>query len=442
MYKGKDRKTKTLFDELLFPFGGKLDEENRWFKYRSLIDWDKLEKKYEKYFSDKGRPSLDGQLVIGALCIKHMMGISDVEVVDMIQENPYMQHFCGLDQFVTKSLFDESSLTKIRKRIGVKFFKEIEDNIFEELKKKKIIRAKGMMIDATVFPKKIKYPIDTGILNDAREWLVKVIDGIGKEMGKKVRTYKRIARKTYLNLAKKRNKTKKQIRKGKKELLQFMRRNIKQIKEILKKRKEMGYEIKEEVIKRLKVVEKIYEQQKEMYVKKINQIKERIVSLHQPQVRPICRGKSGKKTEFGPKGAVSLVDGFLFLDKISNEAFSEAETELVKKQIENFEEKFGKKPEYCTGDGLYGTRGNRSMLKEMEIRNAFKGLGRNAYAQDRKDKWKKKKQRERNQIEGFIGNSKEHYDCDKIRYKIEGGEEIWVRMNFAMMNLHRAMQRI
>lgn len=217
---------------------------------------------------------------------------------------------------------------------------------------------------------------------------------------------------------------------------------MRQLKEILEEMKSLGYEVADKAMERLKVIEKIYEQQKEMYHKKTNRIKNRIVSLHQPQVRPICRGKTGKKTEFGPKGALTLVDGFLFLDKLSNDAFPEADTELVKAQIKNFKRRFGKGPNYCTGDGTYGTRENREMLKGMDIRDAFKGLGRNARERDRKDRWKKKKQRERNQIEGFIGNSKEHYDCRRIKYRIAGGDEIWVRMGLTMMNLHRAVQGI
>ncbi len=443
MYKPKDRKTELLFKELLPP-GGKLDENNRWFKYYSLIDWDRLEQEYLKYFSNTGRPGLDARLVIGALCIKHMMGVSDVEVVVMIQENPYMQYFCGLEQFATKKLFDDSSLTKLRKKIGVKFFKELEKNIMGELKKKRIIRSRGMMVDATVFPSNIRYPTDTGLLNDAREWLVKVIDELCKELGKRVRTYKRVARKTYLTLTKKKNKTVKEIRRGKKRILQFVRRNIRQLNELLEEMTEIRYDARGKVIERLKVVEKIYEQQRELYREKTRQIKDRIVSLHQPQVRPICRGKAGKKTEFGPKGALTLVDKFLFLDKLSNSAFSEADTELVKAQLGRFGEKFGKEPEYCIGDGLYGTRENREMLREKGIRDAFKKLGRKTKSSvsNREEKWKRKKQRERNRIEGFIGNLKEHYGGGCIKYRIAGGDEIWVRMELAMMNVHTAARRI
>ncbi|MEE9189164.1 MAG: transposase [Candidatus Neomarinimicrobiota bacterium] len=89
MYKGKDRKTIPLFEEL-FPFGGKLDENNRWLRIAELIPWDELEAEYRGYFSDIGRPALDAHLVIGLFLLKHMTGLSDREVVQAVMENPYM----------------------------------------------------------------------------------------------------------------------------------------------------------------------------------------------------------------------------------------------------------------------------------------------------------------------------------------------------------------
>jgi len=80
MYRRKDRKTLPLFPEL-FPFGGKLDESNRWLRIAELIPWEELESEYAERFSDVGRPGTDAQLVIGLLLLKHMTGLSDEEVV-------------------------------------------------------------------------------------------------------------------------------------------------------------------------------------------------------------------------------------------------------------------------------------------------------------------------------------------------------------------------
>ena len=64
MYRRKDRKTIPLFPEL-FPFGGELDENNRWLRIAELIPWEEPEEEYAKHFSDVGRSATDSQLVVG-----------------------------------------------------------------------------------------------------------------------------------------------------------------------------------------------------------------------------------------------------------------------------------------------------------------------------------------------------------------------------------------
>ena len=102
MYRGKDRQTLPLFSEL-FPFGGKLDPENRWLKIGKLLPWEEIESRYLRQFSEIGRPSLDGRLVIGVLFLKHMTGLSDDKIVKLVNENPYMHVFCGIEYFANRA---------------------------------------------------------------------------------------------------------------------------------------------------------------------------------------------------------------------------------------------------------------------------------------------------------------------------------------------------
>ena len=99
MYRRKDRETGYLFAEL-FPFGGKLNPDNRWLKIAELIPWDELEDDYAKHFCEgKGRPALDGRLVLGSMLLRHMRNVSDEEIELQIQESPYLQAFCGFGNF-------------------------------------------------------------------------------------------------------------------------------------------------------------------------------------------------------------------------------------------------------------------------------------------------------------------------------------------------------
>jgi IS5 family transposase len=439
MYRGKDRQTRNLFSEFL-PFDGKLDPDNRWLKIKALIPWESLETRYQGYFSDRGRPALDGRLVIGILLLKHMTGSSDEAIVELVNENPYMQLFCWQERFSTEPLLDSSSLSKIRKRLGSKYFAELEQETYQVLIQRKIIKAKGLLIDATVFPEHVRYPTDTGLLNEARLWVVKQIKKLGSSVGKKMRTYCRKAQKEYLSFSKKKTKSRKLIRRTRKSLLQYLRRNIKQFQSLLEEAKQQETKIEKKVCEHFEVVRQVFNQQYQMYCQKINRIEERIVSLQRPWTRPIVRGKTGpKEVEFGPKASLSYVDGFVFLDHLSSKNFPEAAR--VKSQIKQYETLFGRKPPYVTADKIYGNRENRKILKQHEIRDAFEPLGRKARHQNPATKWRKQKQRERNQIEGSFGHAKNHFCLDRIKYYIENGPEIWVRLGLMSMNLQTAAKR-
>lgn len=438
MYRKKQRNEGYLFKELL-PFGGQIDKNNRWLKIRELIPWEELEVKYRSYFSKIGRPGKDGQLIIGLMFLKHMTAKSDEEVKLELQENIYWQAFCGLEQFEVQPLLDSSSLTKLRKRLGVTFIRELEDSTYKVLIDKKIIKGQGLLVDGTVFPEKIKYPNDVGLLNDVREWLVRRIKQISNKTGEKVRTYCRVARKVYLNFAKKKVKTKRMIERAKREMLQFVRRNMSQARELIR---ESGEVAKEGFEKRLNLAEKILEQQYDMHRRRANSVKDRIVSFYRGYVRPMKRGKSGRPVEFGPKGALSFVGGFLFLDMMSHDNFSEAQAEIVKSQIENYRKKFKKNPSSFTADKLYGSLENRETMKKEGIRSAFKSLGKKGKDSHAHGRWFRKKQRQRNQIEGSFGNSKEHYGLEEILYHGVEGAEMWVRCCLLGMNLKAALARI
>ena len=136
---------------------------------------------------------------------------------------------------------------------------------------------------------------------------------------------------------------------------------------------------------------------------------------------------------------MSYVDGFTFVDEFSHDNYSEARADIVEKQIKNYEDRFGAKPPSITGDQLYGNRENREMLKEEGIRSAFRPLGRKSQDGERQEQYVRRKQRERNRVEGDIGNVKEHYGCDGIRYHDTEGSEMWVRMGVLAKNLKAAL---
>ena len=202
---------------------------------------------------------------------------------------------------------------------------EVPGNLVEE-KSSEINESQNqgkLILDATCTRADLKYPTDLGLLNQARENTEKIIDALHNQtkspVKKKPRTYRNRARKEYLTIAKQRKSRRKERRKAIKKQLQYIQRNLANIERMgdLQLLNKSHYRM-------LLVVAEVYRQQLSMYEKKEHSIPDRIVSLKQPHIRPIVRGKAGKSVEFGAKLSASCRNGYVFLDRISWDNFNES----------------------------------------------------------------------------------------------------------------------
>ena len=115
-----------------------LNPRNRWVRMSRLAPWDLIEEKYAANFkgTTPSRPAKLARMAIGTLIIKEKLGLSDIETVEMITENPYLQYFIGLDAFTNTSPMEASVLTLFRKRITPEILSEINDYIIERKERK------------------------------------------------------------------------------------------------------------------------------------------------------------------------------------------------------------------------------------------------------------------------------------------------------------------
>lgn len=133
--------TEQKIDAFKTPFIAQLNPTNRWVVLAKLIPWDQFAQIYYQHLDkDKGRKALDARIVIGAMIIKHLLKLSDRESIAIISENPYMQHFLGLDGYQTKPIFDASLFVTLRKRMGQTTFDDFTSVIIKEVK---AIKPKG-----------------------------------------------------------------------------------------------------------------------------------------------------------------------------------------------------------------------------------------------------------------------------------------------------------
>ena len=458
-----------LFDS---PFDQELNPKNRWVVLANKIPWDKLVTPFVKVsrsVKQKGASSINPRVILGAMFIKHICDISDRETILQIQENMYMQYFIGMASFSNEAPFDPSLFVSFRKKLGHEQVNELFEKIYKDLKfsdelphndkapRSKIIQDasntsatstfeekaidkgkeevkmnmthKGQLIvDATVCPQDVTYPTDVKVLNESREQTEKLIDilyeGLAKE-GDKPRTYRVNARKEFLKIAQAKKPPYKTIRKAIRKQLGYVNRNIKVINDLLDKYEEMPLSSKE--LKYFMVIQTVFGQQNYMYRNKVRSVENRIVSIHQPHVRPIVRGKANANVEFGAKIQVSLIDGFAFIDHLSWEAYNEGQQ--LMNSVELYHKRTGYLPEKVQADQIYCTRENRRLLKEIGVRLMGKKLGRPSAVKEHLSPG------ERNPIEGFFGLGKRAYGLDRIKARLASTSSSWIALILMGINL-------
>lgn len=350
---------------------------------------------------------------------------------------------------------DSSLLTKRRNKLGEEYFLKFENEILEILKKHKLIKGKELLLDATVVESKISYPNDIKLLNTVRTYCIDKISLLKKtlKLEEKIRTYKRKAKKVYLDYAKKKKKSHKIIRSTTRQMLGFTNRNIKQLTSIITQAKEklssknfrLGlFEelaiagLIKEIENKLITAKEIYHQQRIKYQERTNQIKNRIVSFDQPFIRPILRGKEGnKKVEFGAKAHISSSEGYAFSNKVEHRAFSE-KIEL-EDSLNQHQKRFNRLPNKSMLDDAYSSLANKELLKKHNIKHSLKNQGITSLKQKQQ---KRKLRKERSKIEGLIGNLKKDYTLEKIVLKTKEGAQIQTSLAMGTFNMFRVLREI
>lgn len=454
------------FPDFYLPFSGHLDPENRWIQLARLVPWPLAEEIYhEDLCEDFGQPIVPARTALGALLIKERLGLADRETVEAIQENPYLQFFIGLEEFTRKKPFDASLMVDFRKRFGEEGMRQIAEAICLASLPKDTAEDqdddpgvslpadspptpanRGQLIaDATCAPADIRYPTDVSLLNEAREKTDALIDSLHKPLvgqQPRPRTYREKARRQFVAFVKQRKPSRSKIRQANRRQLGYLQRNLRALDRLLEHPEALPLaHLSRRQYKDLLVCRELYRQQLQMHKTKMQRIDDRIVSISQPHVRPIKRGKTGRDTEFGAKLSVSVVDGFSFVDSLSWNNYNESQ-DLVG-QIESYKDRFGFYPESVHVDKIYRTRENRAYCKARGIRMSGPALGRKPQTVSREEK--KQAQMDeaiRNQVEGKFGQGKRRFGLGRIMAKLADTSATQIMLTFLVMNLERALERL
>ena len=379
-----------------------INKEHPLVRLSKTINWKSLEEKLTQKYSEKmGAPGKEIRLMVGLQYLKYMYNESDEMIVQKFVENPYYQFFCGNEYFEHSLPIDSSSMTRFRKRMG----KETIDELFKEtvisaersnqLKKKDF---EHLNVDTTVQEKSISFPTDSKLYYKMLEELVDQAQKRGIVLRQSYRFVSKKALTKQANYA--HAKQMKRARKMTKKLKTYLGRVY---RELIRKAEEKD----EELIEKLALAERLLNQRKDS--------KNKLYSIHAPEVECISKGKAHKRYEFGNKVSMATTSKNNWVVAIGSHHGNPYDGHTLKAAIEKAEEMTNWKAKNVTVD--LGYRGHDyegqaqvNIANRLTMKNKAKSL----------IKWLKR----RSAIEPIFGHLKSDNRLERNLLKGKEGDHI------------------
>ena len=269
-------------------------------KLARTIDWPFLEQRFGTVYEDKpGRPPLPTRLMAGLAILKHSYDLSDEMLCERWVENPYYQFFCGEEFFQHRLVFDRSSLTRWRQRMGEERLQALLQESLAVATKTEAIKPSDLnrvIVDTTVQPKNVMFPTDARLLNRAREILVRLAQRCGIKLRQ---SYARVGK--FALIKHQRYAHAKQFKRANRAL-KTLRTYLGRVIGDIGRKIDGDSGLEAAFAKLLALARRVREQQQ-------RQRGPKVYSLHAPEVECIGKGKAHRPYEFGVKVSVATTIG-------------------------------------------------------------------------------------------------------------------------------------
>jgi len=384
----------------------------------------------------KGRFTQAGGL--GLQILKHYYKQSDKKLIEQLNTNWAMQLFCGIRLKQGEQIKDEEVVGRWRSYFGLHLNFDLTEYTLAESWSAQLEQTHVNLVDATCIESYVRYPTDTKLLWECVDYLWHQLKKLSRFLSLPMfRSKFKSVKKAYLAYSKLKKKSYQKTKSLKRRLLHLLTKLLGITPSLIGYWKRSmplkeKYPVKRNFYERLSTIKKVLQQQQLMFDQGINRVKNRIVSLAKPYIRPIVRGKENKRVEFGMKVNSMQVDGINFMEYGSFDAFHEGNR--LKKTIWRHRRYFG--PLLQLGaDNIYRTNKNRKFCKEGKIFTDFVPKGRPGKNHKQQQLLRKVISKERaTRLEGSFGTVKNHYLLDKVKARKEHTERAWIFFGFLTAN--------
>ena len=393
-----------------------LNPQHSLYQLAEAINWQSFDEQFGPLYADSiGRPALSTRLLVALHYIKHLYDLSDDLVLAGYLENPYWQFFCGEEYFQHRLPCDPTSLVKWRKRVGASGIEQLLKESLEAAKRQQALtdkEIKSVNVDTTVQEKAMAFPTDARLYYKACRALVRVARQIGLKLRQ---SYSRLSKKALARQS--RYACAQQLKRARKEtrkLRTYLGRVLRNVERFVGPLKAKQAEL-------LRRSRRIYEQKRAD--------KQKVYSVHAPEVECLAKGKAHKKYEFGCKVAMvttSKAGWIVGIDAMSGNPYDGATLKPALKQVEQLT---GVKPAEALVD-----RGFRGSEHQPE--------GVSVYVSGRKKLSRRLARllKRRAAIEPVIGHTKHDHGLERNHLLGTVGDRINAMLSGCAWNLKKLMR--
>ena len=395
-----------------------------------------------------GRPTISMQTYVRLMVIKHRTGWGYETLMREVSDSLHLRRFCliGLGERVP----DESTVRKLTRRLGASVVNEITRVVIDKARREKRFRPRAARIDSTVVEADVRYPTDSGLAWDSARVLArearKLLVKVGKDAGRirdRSRAISRRVRAMTRTLGRRTGERKQQVLELTEQAGKLMQRSIREAKRLVvvarRRARGRGAQAKLRQIQKLEAIIERSERVAEQIRKRMRgeKITNRLISIFDPDARPIRKGKLGKPNEFGFVTQICEVTENtktgargLIVPTAAGELGNPTEDTLLPDTVAELQ-RLGIRPREVALDGGFNVGPSGEALAPFDPERTFIA-GRQ---QPGSRRTQRRLARYRTGSEGRISHLKRGYGLRRSRLKDHQGMQAWTGWSILTYNL-------